>query len=238
MFLKPLRLCSESVWLTIARMIMYRRATIISLLAAGLVGGLALGRAGVPAAWWWLVGAVVAAWLLRRTRLALASWFIIVLVLGLWRTAAWQEQSDRFVALIGQNVDLQGIIADDPTAGDNRQMSYKLKSLTLLDKTTGKTVAHLPGTITIYSYASALQRGYRLEVTGTVKHGYGNALVSMSYPRMTILDTKQSELEQWRQHFLLVCAQHYRSRYLPLGSAYWWVSERLFPKICRLSWRW
>lgn len=182
-------------------MIMYRRATIISLLAAGLVGGLALGRAGVPAAWWWLVGAVVAAWLLRRTRLALASWFIIVLVLGLWRTAAWQEQNDRFVALIGQNVDLQGTIADDPTAGDNRQMSYKLKSLTLLDKTTGQTVGHLPGTITIYSYASALQRGYRLEVTGTVKHGYGNALVSMSYPRMTILDTKQSELEQWRQHF-------------------------------------
>jgi competence protein ComEC len=138
---------------------------------------------------------------LHRTRLVLASWFILVLVLGVWRTTSWDHQNDRFTTLIGRTVTLRGTIADDPTTTDKGQMSYKLGGLKRVDEPASQTAATLPGTITVYSDNTQLQRGYQLEITGKVKAGYGNALVSMSYPQAQVLARDQGSLERWRQRF-------------------------------------
>lgn len=179
------------------RMVTLRRAALVSWLSIGLLAGIVLGRFGLEASWWWPLVVLAVAVVMRHTRLALASWFLIVLVLGLWRTTEWTDQNARFTNLIGQKVTLIGTITDDPTTSTNRQMSYKLGNLHQV----GPNQTNLPGTITVYSYTTPLQRGYQMEITGQVKAGYGNALVSMSYPQAVVLARDQGTLERWRQRF-------------------------------------
>ncbi|HEY6736159.1 MAG TPA: ComEC/Rec2 family competence protein, partial [Candidatus Saccharimonadia bacterium] len=148
-----------------------------------------------------LAVAAIVALALWRTRLDLPALLVVVMLTGIWRATIWQAQRHQLTSLIGQSVTLQGAVADDPSVGDKRQVTFKLGDLRLVDPDTDRTIQRLPDTITVYSYPMQLQREYRLQVSGKVKAGFGTAAASISYPKITPLSRQQSWLEQTRQRF-------------------------------------
>jgi competence protein ComEC len=139
--------------------------------------------------------AAVMALALSRTRLAVGGLCILALTAGLWCAGHWHADQTRLRSLIGHQITVTGTVADDPVVSPTRQVSYKLGNLRLSD---GRT---LPGAISVYQYPVQLQRGYQLQLTGKVRPGYGNAVVQLSYPGLTVLSRQQSWLEQTRQRF-------------------------------------
>lgn len=177
------------------------RAAAICLLAGAALAGLALGRWGLSIDGWAVAAAGLAALALMRRRVFLGALVVAVLLAGVWRAGAWSQERAQLTRLIGQTVTLRGHVADDPSTGDKRQVTFKLGNLELIEADTGQTIARLPETITVYSYPVQLQREYQVQVTGKIKAGYGTAAASVSYPKIQTLARDQGWLEQLRQRF-------------------------------------
>jgi competence protein ComEC len=171
-----------------------RRNTAISLIAAGLIAGLALGRAGLSAGLWLPGLCALAAAALVRTRLFVLVLALTALTLGLWRAAGWAGEQAQLSGLIGQTVTVEGTVSDDPAVGPTRQLDFKLADITL-------DGGRLPGTLSVHEYPSQLQRGYRVRLTGKVGPGFGNAVAELGFPKLEVLTSAQGPLERLRQHF-------------------------------------
>jgi competence protein ComEC len=59
----------------------------------------------------------------------------------------------------------------------------------------------LPGDISVREYLVHLQRGYQVQVSGKLRPGFGNVPASLGFPQISVLSTRQSQLELWRQRF-------------------------------------
>jgi len=171
-----------------------RRTTQISLVFAALLGGVLLGRAGLQASAGPLLLAALAVLLANRTRLFLACFMLAAVCLGLWRSTVWSAEQQALADLIGQKVTAIGTVTDDPSIGATGQVDFKLGNIT----TAGR---HIPGTLSIHTYPVRVQRGHRLQLTGTVKPGFGNAVAELSFPQIQVLSTHQDALEIFRQRF-------------------------------------
>jgi competence protein ComEC len=178
-----------------------RRTTQLSLIAAIILLGIVIGRAGFTLSWWLVAGAAGLALALVRTRLAFGGLMVLALALGLARTTTWQHDRSQLAELIGQSVTLVGVVADDPSVGESRQVTFKLGGLEEIDPSTRARLRALPESVTIYSYPVLLQRGHRVQAEGKLKAGFGTAVASLSYPRLTALSSQQDALEQFRQRF-------------------------------------
>lgn len=174
-----------------------RRTTVISLVFAALLAGVTLGRLGLVAGLWPIavsIAAVLLAWR-TRSRLLTTTLLLAALSLGLWRATAWQADQTSLTGLIGQPVDITATVADDPAVNaGTRQVDFSISNLSLNGH-------RLPGTMAVHDYPAQLQRGYRLELVGKVRAGFGNQAVELSFPKLTVLSRTQSALEVWRQRF-------------------------------------
>jgi competence protein ComEC len=166
----------------------------ISIIFAGLLAGVALGRAGFHAALPALAVAVVAAMLASRTRLLPVALTLIAIALGLLRTDAWLQGQARLQALIGRQVTIVGTVADDPATSDQGQVSFTLADLSEQGR-------RIPGSLSMHEYSVHLQRGYQLQLSGKVKPGFGTAVAELGFPKLEVLSTAQSPLERLRQRF-------------------------------------
>ncbi len=173
-----------------------RRTTAISLISVGLLAGVALGRAGVVVPGWFVVVAAVAALAVWRTRWLVLALTIAAFTLGLWRTNVYLTQQTDLTNLIGQTVAAEGVVADDPGYDPRGFMNFRLGEL----KLNGHRV---PGEIQIRLYQTNMHRGYRVQANGKLKPGFGNIPAELSYPKLTIVSTQQSWLEQVRQRFFV-----------------------------------
>lgn len=171
-----------------------RRTTQLSLLFAALIGGVALGRAGITADATVPIAAVCVAVIGFSGRLFFTCVMLLAVTLGLWRTTLWTSERAQLSNLIGTDVTISGVVVDDPSIGNARQVDFKLGYLTSKGN-------QLPGTISVHQYPVRLQRGYQVELTGTVKPGFGNAVAELSFPKIQIISTYQDPLERLRQRF-------------------------------------
>ncbi|HEX3082403.1 MAG TPA: ComEC/Rec2 family competence protein [Candidatus Saccharimonadia bacterium] len=171
-----------------------RQTTKLSLLFGALLAGIALGYtgAGVPGAV--VAGVGVAALVLGRSRVALGAGMLAALTLGLWCHGVWAHNRAELAALIGQKITVTGAVADDPSTGATGQVDFKLGELVADGR-------RLPGTLSVHSYPVRVQRGYRLELSGKVKAGYGTAVAEIGFPKIQVLSMQQSWLERLRQRF-------------------------------------
>jgi competence protein ComEC len=174
-----------------------RRTTQISLIAGSLLAGIALGRLGLPGSPDLVIGLVAITILLSRTRLLVLSLALLALSLGLWRTDAWKAGQAQLAGLIGQKVSLVGTVLDDPSRNEHNQLSFKVGDLV------GEGGRRIPGEMSVYDYPVRIQRGYRVQLTGKVKAGFGNSVADMSFPQLEVVSSHQDWLEQFRQRFFV-----------------------------------
>jgi competence protein ComEC len=176
------------------------RGTQISLVAAALLSGVALGRAGIHVEPATLVVCAAASALAWRSRLLVSCLMLLAVCLGLWRTAGWTGERQQLSSLIGQTVTITGVVIDDPAISPTTgQVDFKLAGLTRTDE--ASPGHRIPGELSVHEYPVRLQRGYRVQLTGKVRPGFGNAVAELSFPKATILSTAQSPLERTRQRF-------------------------------------
>lgn len=171
-----------------------RRTTQLSLIFAAVVGGVAMGRAGVGASAAPFAVAAVLALFSYRSRLFLACLMLAATTFGLWRASVWTADRQQLSNLIGQPITVTGTVADDPVIAPTGRVSFKLGELV-------QDGRRLPGTLSIYIHPVRLQRGHRVELSGTVRPGFGNAVAELSYPKIQIISTSQNWLERFRQRF-------------------------------------
>ena len=175
-----------------------RRTTAITLICAGLLAGVILGRLGYTAGFAAVIIAPATALLAvaARSRLAVLALVVAAAVLGLWHTTGWLAAQTSLTGLIGQKITLTAVVADDPAVNEtSRDVSYSVTNMTLAG---GR---RLPGTLAVYDYPVQLQRGYKVALSGKITPGYGNAAVELSFPKVQVLSRAQSLLERWRQRF-------------------------------------
>src|SRR5690348_4799204 len=100
------------------------RVTLISILSAAFLAGLALSRVGLSVPFAIAAASSVLLWLCRKRRLVLAvpSVVIIGLLVGLWRGADMLRQIDAYVHVVDQKVTVQGIVVQDSTYGTKGQI--------------------------------------------------------------------------------------------------------------------
>lgn len=172
----------------------FRRSTIISITCCAAIFGIILGRHG------WIVGNAI--YLLipfAFGSLFVRKWFALVLIisallLGIMRGHTALEQSIALEHLIGQTVTLTAVIADDPATSPKNVQSFSLNDLRL----NGHAIA---GQLPVYTYPLRVHRGFQVAVTGKIKPGFGKYTAELVYPKLTIISSEQSWLEQLRAHF-------------------------------------
>lgn len=187
-----------------------RRSTQISLVCAVLILGIALGCTNIgaptptgiltigPSVLISVAGlaftTIVIALLRHRRRLLTSGLLVLALVLGFWRSQAWVGERAQLSGLIGQEITVTATIIDDPSISPSGQVDFKVSHL----KLDGRT---LPGELSVHEYPVRLQRGYQVQLTGKIRPGFGNAVAELSFPKVEVLSTQQSWLEQLRQRF-------------------------------------
>jgi competence protein ComEC len=171
-----------------------RKPLHISVIFAGLLAGIALGRVGFEAGPAALAVAAVAAGVAWRTRLLPVALALLALSLGLMRADAWRAGRATLEGRIGAQVTLVGTVIDDPSLTDKGQANFTLGEI----HERGRTI---PGTISVHEYPVHLQRGYQVQLTGKLKTGFGNVPAELSFPKLEVLATSQSPLERLRQRF-------------------------------------
>lgn len=96
--------------------------------------------------------------------------------------------------LMGHKANFTGTISDDPATSDKGTTTFTLDSLAI------GNVA-VPGALTIKTYSSKYQRGYRVQAVGKLYTVMGSKQAGM-YGTIAILSQKQTLLERWRQRFI------------------------------------
>lgn len=177
-------------------MLRMRRTTQLSLIFGALMLGVALGRFGLSAGPAPFIVALAVALALWRSRLFTTGLMLAAVALGVWCATIWSVNRAQLAELIGQKVTVTGTLADDPAVGATGQIDFKLGNLVMDGRP-------LPGTLSVHQYSMRLQRGYKVELTGKVKAGFGNQVAAVSFPQLTILSTHQDPLEQLRQRFFV-----------------------------------
>jgi competence protein ComEC len=170
-----------------------RRSVLLCLIFVAVLAGLILGRLVAVDAWP-LFAASIALIALRRPRLVAAGLIIAALGLGLWRAGVTRIADDSLSRLIGTKVTVTGLVADDPGTTSSGGASFKLDHLVIAGRKVG-------GQLPVYMQRVNLHRGWQVSAAGTIKPGFGNAPVELSYPTLRVTSTQQSLLERWRQRF-------------------------------------
>jgi competence protein ComEC len=171
-----------------------KRVVIITAFVAAFLFGLLLGH------WRWQADIMLAStaavllWPARRTRFILPVLIALGLTLGIYRGYQSNFTYSRLEALLHQKVTLSGQVADDPVHNDKGHLIFSLTNLKLGSQS-------VPGTIRVRSHWAKLQRGYNVQAVGRLQPTIGSKEAQFGFAQITVLSTRQSRLEQFRQHF-------------------------------------
>jgi len=169
-----------------------RRANQIVITTVALLAGVAAGqlRLVIPGV---LLG-VSAILTLVPLRLRLGLVVVGVFGVGVWRGAATTFDHTPLAAQVGHTVTLAGTISDDPSINAKNQVSYTLGGVQMNGHPTHQSVQ-------VLTFYKVLQRGYKVEVTGKLALGVGAVPTELAFAPTTVLSTRVSWLERYRQRF-------------------------------------
>lgn len=149
-----------------------RRETLI---AAGCFGWLAgLGLSVVPGfsvrpEEWLVAGICLAGAVLGRRRfVAVVAVIGLGVILGLWRGGSFEDQLSGYRLLVGQKLELTGIVTEDASYNDRGQRDFRLERVEIGSST-------LPGQVRVTTYSPGdFRRGDRVLANGKLAEGFGN----------------------------------------------------------------
>lgn len=146
--------------------------------------------------WSWLLLALGAGYVLRKSSLILVIIFLAACVLGAARHDAY------IAAQPAQSIDdaqyakavVTGVVVGEPSWDDKRNYVFYLSDLVL----EGKSVA---GELRVKSLVGNAREGYKVRVQGKVMPSMGRASSAMSYAKVMVLSMQPSLLVQAKSEF-------------------------------------
>ncbi len=123
---------------------------------------------------WLIVGLLLCAVVLWRRSVYLLPLIIIAgLFIGLWRGSVLQSQLEVYQNVIGHQVQLNGVISDDPDSGKHGEVLLRLANVTINGHSTmGKVWVST-------SHAGSLKRSDKVIVSGELGEGFGSFAAAM-----------------------------------------------------------
>lgn len=121
---------------------------------------------------------------ISRKIVALILAILAGILLGLWRGSLATVDVSAWKGLVGRQVELSGIVAQDPSLTSGGNLGLTLENVAILDDSNNEI--ELPGKIfvTVPSANSGIARSDEVEVSGSVKSGFGSFPASMSYAQL------------------------------------------------------
>jgi competence protein ComEC len=153
-----------------------------SWLIASLSVGIVVGTALVPiisqtlfSSWVWLAVGLVLCGLVLWQRLIYLLPLIVMagLLVGLWRGSILQSDLEIYQKIIGHQVQLGGVISDDPDSGKHGEVLLRLTHVTI----DGHSVAGKAWIST--NHVDDMKRSDKVVVSGTLGEGFGSFAVAM-----------------------------------------------------------
>lgn len=136
--------------------------------------------------------------LLLRTKLSLLSIVIIGLGLGCWRGTQYARQLLPYSNLAKQKVTIHSVALSDAVYTDKAQLGFDVGQVQLVTPLYQK----LPGSIKVQGYGEPMiYRGDRLQITAMLYPSRGSRQASMSFAKVTRLQTNDSLLQNLRRRF-------------------------------------
>ncbi len=177
-----------------------RRSTQILLAAIGLMCGIVFAKHYGGGLSWptlaWLLLAVAAGFVLRKSALLYVITFLLACVFGLIRQGCYQSSLPTTTIDAAQfsKVTVAGTVTGEPFWDDKRNYVFYLDHLEL----DGKPVA---GELRVKSLLGNAREGYLVRVQGKVMPSLGKASSAMSYAKVTVVSMRQSLLTQAKSEF-------------------------------------
>ncbi len=177
-----------------------RRSTQILFAAVGLMCGIVFAKYyGADFGWllWvWLLLAIGAGFVLRKSALCIVVIFLVFCALGAARQGAHSAAQPM------RSIDdtqyskavVTGVVVGEPFWDDKRTYVFYLSDLVV----NGQPVA---GDLRVKSLVGNAREGYRVRVQGKVMPSLGRASSAMSYAKVTVLSMQQSLLVQAKSEF-------------------------------------
>jgi competence protein ComEC len=123
---------------------------------------------------WIVTGLSLSTFVFWRRSIYLIPFIVVAgLLIGLWRGSILQSQLEIYKNIIGHQVQLAGVIGDDPDSGKHGEVLLRLASVTI----NGHAVAGKAWIST--SRASDMKRSDKVIVSGKASEGFGSFAVSM-----------------------------------------------------------
>lgn len=129
-------------------------------------------------------------------------WLICLMViagaLGYWRGHEFAKKIAAYDAVADQKVILIGTANSDAVYGRNYQLTFDLSNAQIYNPQPVKLV----GTLTISGFGeSAIYKGDRIEVSGTLKRSLGNNIARISYAQLHVIERHDTLIDKIRRKF-------------------------------------
>ncbi len=174
------------------------RTVLIGLGCVSFLAGLGLIKVGlVIEGWPWLV--VVAAFCAlcykRKVLVAVPAVIVAGLLLGLLRGGDMASHLQKYDAHIGQKVEITGVVVDDATYNDKRQIDFRLDTVQLDNR-------DLPGQIRVTTFSPVSpKRGDTVRATGTLYEGFGNYQAALYFAEAHVETANNTFIDTVRRNF-------------------------------------
>jgi competence protein ComEC len=123
--------------------------------------------------WLFLSCVLILLSLVKYRKIFLVTIFIAGLFLGIWRMSNYEIDKSNFVNLVGQKVQITGVVSDDINYGPGSDMRFKLNQIKIMNRA-------LAGEVWISSREDVvLKRSDIVTMVGTLNNGFGGFSASM-----------------------------------------------------------
>lgn len=174
-----------------------RRTTLIGIGSLAFLAGISLAAVGWLVPWEVALASLVLLWVARRKRLVLAVPVVITvgLLWGLWRGGALHAEVARYDQLIDQKIVLQGVVIQDATYGNRRQVDFMVEQVNVEGR-------RLPGQVRVTTFDPVMPRqGDTIVATGRAKSGFGNYQLGMYFAKVAVAQQGNSPWAWLRHQF-------------------------------------
>ncbi len=171
------------------------------LFCASLLLGLLVARTHVMVPTWFVgVCAVAVALTLKdKNHLSVAVLVLLGLSIGVVRGGNYLQRLEPYSTYSGQKITIQGAVTIDAVYAQGGQLSFTINDVDFVDPAEGP----VPGTMKVKGYGElAIYKGDVVELTGKLYKTRGGSQASMSYAKITRIDSHTSFADTVRRNFI------------------------------------
>ena len=175
-----------------------RRSVILGVAGVAFLIGLALG-AGVLRLYGWpwvvLAGMVVIGCVKRRLVIAIPAVCLAFILLGVWRASEVQIGLGQYQSIIGQKLEINGNIKEDPSYDDEGRLDFRVQQVRVAGR-------ELPGEVRVKTFAPVQpRRGDVVQVYGKLQSGFGNYQAAIYFAEVRVQPQPAHLIDEVRRRF-------------------------------------